>query len=81
MVSGNVQSPGVFEAQRFITVSEAIVMAGGPSRFASPNDTILIRTDAHGHVRRIPIQYEEIEAGRHPEQDLVLLTGDRLYMP
>jgi polysaccharide export outer membrane protein len=80
-VSGNVVRPGVLEATRYLTVSDAIALAGGPTRFASPGSTVLIRTDPDGKVRRIPIQYDEIEAGRKPEQDLVLLRGDRIYVP
>ena len=80
-VSGNVAHPGVMEGQRYLTVSEAIALAGGPNRFAAPNDTVIIRTGPDGKVRRIPIQYEEIEAGRRLEQDLVLLRGDRVYVP
>jgi polysaccharide export outer membrane protein len=80
-VSGKVERPGLFEAQRYLTVSEAIILAGGPTRFASPNGTVLIRRGAGGKVRRIPIQYEELEAGRYLEQDVVLLNGDRLHVP
>jgi polysaccharide biosynthesis/export protein len=79
-VSGQVERPGVFEAQRYLTVSEAIALAGGPTRFSSPNETVLVRS-RDGQSRRIPIQFEEVEAGRHPEQDLVLLSGDRIYVP
>jgi polysaccharide export outer membrane protein len=80
-VSGNVERPGVIESTRYLTVSEAILLAGGPNRFASPNDSILVRVDPDGRSRRIPIQYGEIQAGRRPEQDLVLLRGDRIYVP
>ncbi len=80
-VSGNVTHPGVLEATRYLRVSEAISLAGGPNRFASPNDTVLIRVGPDGTVRRIPIQYGELEAGRRPEQDLVLMRGDRINVP
>ena len=80
-VSGNVNRPGVIDATRYITVTEAILLAGGPTRFASPNGTLLLRTGPDGKVRCIPIQYEEIEAGRRLEQDLVLVRGDRVYVP
>ncbi len=81
MVSGNVSHPGVIDSPRYLTVSEAILLAGGLNRFASPKNTILVRTNADGTVRRIPIQYDEIQAGKKPEQDLVLLRGDRIYVP
>jgi polysaccharide export outer membrane protein len=80
-VSGNVAHPGVIESTRYLTVSEAIALAGGPTRFAEPSGTVLIRTAPDGTVHRIPIEYDEVEAGRRPEQDLVLLRGDRVYVP
>ena len=81
VVSGSVERPSVLEAQRYLTVSEAMVLAGGPNRFASADETVIIRSDPDGGVRHIPIQYDEVEAGRRPEQDLVLLNGDRIYVP
>jgi polysaccharide export outer membrane protein len=80
-VSGYVNHPGVIESTRYLTVSEAILLAGGPTRFASANNTILLRTRPDGTVLRIPIQYADIEAGTKPEQDLVLLRGDRIHVP
>ncbi|MBN1608695.1 MAG: polysaccharide biosynthesis/export family protein [Polyangiaceae bacterium] len=80
-VVGNVSRPGVYESQHYLTVSEAIVLAGGPSRFASPDETVIIRTGVNGQVRRIPIQYDQVELGLRPDQDLVLLSGDRVYVP
>jgi polysaccharide export outer membrane protein len=80
-VSGQVNKPGVIDSTRYLTVSEAIMLAGGPTRFSSPNDTLLVRFGPDGKVRRIPIQFEEIQAGRKAEQDLVLFRGDRIYVP
>jgi polysaccharide export outer membrane protein len=80
-VAGNVNHPGMIESTRYLTVSEAVLLAGGPTRFASPNDAVLVRVGPDGKVRRIPIQYDEVQAGRRPEQDLVLLREDRVYVP
>jgi polysaccharide export outer membrane protein len=81
VVSGNVEHPGVFAASHFVTVSEAIAMTGGPSRFASPVETVIIRSDASGKTRRIPIDYPSILDGKHPEHDLPLMPGDLIYVP
>jgi polysaccharide biosynthesis/export protein len=81
VVSGNVEHPGAFAANHFVTVSEAIAMTGGPNRFSSPIETVIIRTDASGKTRRIPIDYPSILDGKHPEHDLPLLPGDMIYMP
>jgi len=80
-VSGNAEGTGMYESPRFLRVSEVMAMARGPNRFAAPNDTIVIRVAPDGTVRRIPIQLEEVLAGRRLEQDIVLLSGDRIYIP
>jgi len=81
VVSGNVEHPGAFAANHFVTVSEAIAMTGGPNRFASPIETVIIRADASGKTKRIPIDYPSILDGKHPEHDLALLPGDLIYVP
>jgi polysaccharide export outer membrane protein len=80
-VSGNVNQPGVLQASRFITVGEAIALAGGPSQFASAEDTEIVRTRDDGNVVRIPIRYDQIQKGQALNQDIVLLTGDIVYVP
>jgi polysaccharide biosynthesis/export protein len=81
VVNGNVEHPGVFAANHYVTVVEAIAMAGGPNRFGSPDTTVIIRPGAGGKARRIPIDYPSILVGAHPEQDLPVLPGDTVYVP
>lgn len=81
VVNGSVAHPGVFTANHYVTVSEAIAQAGGPDRFASPVETVIIRNDASGKTRRIPIDYPSILDGKHPEHDLPILPGDTIYIP
>lgn len=82
-VSGSVERPGVYSSPRYVTVLEAIQLAGGPNRFASPQATKLFRrTGGRGSkVRTIPIDYSAVVDGRRPEANLVLLSGDQLYVP
>jgi polysaccharide export outer membrane protein len=80
-VSGNVEHPGTFTANHYVTLTEAVALAGGPNRYASPEDTVIMRADAARGVRRILIDYPAILAGTHPEQDLPLLAGDTIYVP
>ncbi len=77
-IAGQVEHPGVMTAKSYVTVSEAIAMAGGLNRYANPHRLTLVRSDVHG-LRRIPIDYARIAAGEHPEDDLVILAGDSLY--
>lgn len=80
-VAGNVARPGSFDAPYYVTVAEAIAMAGGPTRFADTRAITLVRTGKDGRVRRIPINYDVIRAGEHPEADLALLAGDTIFVP
>jgi polysaccharide biosynthesis/export protein len=81
VVSGNVEKPGSYNANHYASVSEAITLAGGPNRFASPEQAVIIRTGPDGKVRRIPVDNAAILSGKHPEQDLVILPGDTVYVP
>jgi polysaccharide biosynthesis/export protein len=81
VVSGNVEKPGSYNANHYARVSEAITLAGGPNKFASPADTVIIRASTDGAVRRIPVDDVAILSGKRPEQDLVILPGDTVYVP
>lgn len=81
VVSGNVEKPGSYNANHYARVSEAITLAGGPNKFASPAETVIIRAGADGAVRRIPVDDVAILSGKRPEQDLVILPGDTVYVP
>jgi polysaccharide export outer membrane protein len=80
-VSGNVEHPGAFTANHFVTLTEAVALSGGPSRFASAEDSVIIRANPSGNPRRIPVDYPAILQGKHPEQDLPILGGDIIYIP
>ena len=80
VISGNVERGGSFSANHYLTLTEAIALAGGPNRFATAEDMVIIRSDARGH-RRIPIDYPAILKGTRPDQDLPILSGDTIYVP
>lgn len=81
-VSGEVARAGIFTSAYYVTVAEAIALAGGFTRFAKKNEIILMRTNPKtGEVRRIPIGYDFIANGEHPEMNLVLMKGDSLFVP
>ena len=56
-------------------------MAGGPTRFADTDQVILVRTDPNGRVRQIPINYDAVRSRDLPEQDLVIMSGDTVFLP
>lgn len=81
-VSGEVSEPGIHESDHYVTVAEAIAIAGGFTRFASEDDIVLQRRDREtGEAREIPIVYGAIESGERPEMNLVLKPGDSLHVP
>jgi len=81
VISGNVEHPGAYTSNHYVTVVEALALAGGPNRFGSPESTVIIRSDATKGVRRIPINYPAILTGERADQNLPLLPGDTVYVP
>ncbi len=81
-VSGEVTRPGLLTPDFFVTVSEALAVAGGFTRFAKRNQMVLQRRDAKsGAVRTIPLAYDALISGKRPDMNIVLLTGDSLFVP
>ena len=80
-VSGNVEHPGVFRSTKYVTVFDAVQLAGGPNRFASPRETKLYRRDRKGATRIIPVDYNAVAEGKEPQANLALLAGDRIDVP
>jgi polysaccharide export outer membrane protein len=79
-VAGNVEHPGLLTAKSYLTVSEALALAGGPNKFAS-RLVYLVRSDGKGKTRRIPLDSEALSSGARPDENLVILPGDTLYVP
>jgi polysaccharide biosynthesis/export protein len=80
-ITGRVERPGVFTSTRYMTVLDAIQLAGGPSRFASPEGTQIIRRDPVQGTRVIPINYPAVLAGTDARANIVLLAGDQVMVP
>ena len=81
-VSGEVNHPGVFNSDHYMTVSEAIAQAGGFTRFAKRNSMTLQRRDPKtNRIKAIPLAYDFLVDGSHPEMNLTMIAGDSLYVP
>lgn len=81
-LSGEVLRPGVYTESYYVTVVEAIALAGGFTRYAKRNEIVLMRRDPKtGAVRRIPLAYDYLASGERPEMNLVLIGGDAIYVP
>lgn len=80
-VSGEVARANLFTPKTFVTVTEAIAMAGGFTRFADPTRMYILRDTGGKGVKKIPINYNAIVSGRRPEMNIVVLTGDVIHVP
>lgn len=80
-VSGEVASPGLFSQDQYVTVAEAIALAGGFSRFAKRNEMQLHRRGKDGAIRTIPLVYDLLATGERPDMNIYMLAGDSLYVP
>ncbi len=81
-VSGNAERPGRYTSENFVTVLEAITLAGGPNRFAETRKVTLLRKEAGGRaVKHIPIDYDTLRTGERLDQNIVILAGDVILIP
>ncbi len=81
-LSGEVGKPGVYTSDQYVTVADAIAMAGGLTRFAKRDGIKLLRvTPKTGNVREIPIDYDAIASGQRPDMNIYVLAGDTIWAP
>lgn len=81
-IQGEVTHPGVFGGDQFMTVADAIALAGGPSKYAKRNEIMLLRRDGKsGDVRRIPLDYDAIASGKRQDMNIYVLPGDTIWVP
>ena len=76
---GEVMKSGVYTADHFVTVAEALAMAGGLTRFARHTGVRVTRRDENG-VRVIPIDYDAVASGNRPDMNIFILPGDQIYV-
>jgi polysaccharide export outer membrane protein len=81
-IQGEVTHAGVFTADQYLTVADALALAGGVSRFAKRNEVTLLRRDPKsGEVRKIPIDYDLIASGKRQDMNIYVMTGDTIWVP
>jgi polysaccharide export outer membrane protein len=81
-LDGEVSKAGVFTSDHYVTVDDAIAIAGGLTRFAKRSDIILFRTDPKtGTQRQIPLDYDLLASGKRMDMNIYVLPGDRIYVP
>jgi polysaccharide export outer membrane protein len=81
-IQGEVTHPGVFSGDQFLTVADALALAGGPSKFAKRNEITLMRRDPKsGDIRKIPLDYDAIASGKRQDMNIYVLSGDTIWVP
>lgn len=81
-VQGEVVKTGVFSTDQYVTVADAIALAGGPTRFARRDGVILTRFDPKTkETKRIPFDYDTLASGKRPDMNIFVLPGDTIYIP
>jgi polysaccharide export outer membrane protein len=84
-VLGEVTKPGKYQAKSYVTLLQAISIAGGFTEYAKKNRMQLVRTSANGdhklHETRIPIRYDDLLVGNGEPGNIILLSGDTVVVP
>ena len=81
-IQGEVARTGVFGSDQYVTVADALALAGGLSRFAKRGGIILTRRDAKtGQLRQIPLDYDALASGKRPDMNIYVLPGDTIWVP
>jgi polysaccharide export outer membrane protein len=84
-VVGEVAKPGKYQLKAYITVLQAISMAGGFTVYASKNKTQIVRvTHNADHMRQevhIPVRYDDLVSSTGGPGNVMLYPGDTVVVP
>jgi polysaccharide export outer membrane protein len=81
-IQGEVGRPGVYTSEGFVTVADALAMAGGLTRFANQSGVKIFRFDpATKTTRQIPVDYGKITSGKRLDMNIWILAGDTISVP
>lgn len=79
-VTGEVTRPGAFPLLPNMTVLQALSSASGFTQFARRKNIYVLRVEDGKQVKH-PFNYNEVVAGRKPEQNISLQAGDVIVVP
>jgi len=81
-IQGEVVRQGVFTADHFVSVADAIAMAGGLTRFAKRQQVKLLRVDSKTkQTKEIPLDYDALSSGKRLDMNIWVLSDDVIYVP
>lgn len=81
-IMGEVNKPGIYPTRGRMTPIELISMAGGFSKFASPNEVKVTHSNPDGTKTRSVVRVKDIlHKGSGENEELLLEEGDVVYVP
>ncbi len=79
-ITGQVEKPGPYPLNDKTTVLQVLAMAGGLREFARSKDIWVLRTEG-GQQMVLRFNYQEVQQGKHLEQNIELKPGDTVVVP
>ena len=81
-IQGEVVNPGVYPLRSRLTISQAIILAGGCTEFARKRKIKVIREIGNNAGKEnIKVNYNKIISGKDVSQDIYLKPGDTIIVP
>lgn len=78
-VVGDVNTPGIYEMTRRMTVTEALARAGYLTKYGDKKKIHVLRMQPDGNTAAMPLNMKDVEQGKR--QDLYLVPGDTIVVP
>jgi len=79
-VTGKVAKPGVYTAEKPISVLQALALSGGFQDFANPAEMVIIRNTGEDTIL-FRFNYVEAVRGKNFNQNILLKSGDVIVVP
>jgi polysaccharide export outer membrane protein len=79
-VMGQVMRPGRYDLKSAATIVDALAMAGGFKEYAGRSRVVVVRSEA-GASRRIPFDYDKMNAPGSRQENFPLRQGDIVMVP
>ena len=78
-IVGDVNTPGIYEMTRRMTVTEALARAGYLTKYGDKKKIHVLRMQPSGETSAMPLNLKAVEQGK--QQDLYLAPGDTVVVP
>jgi len=79
-VVGAVARPGRYDTRTWVTVLDALAMAGGFTEFADRSRVVVLRSEG-GNTTRVPFDYTRLDREKDPQPNFHLRPGDIVVVP